>query len=361
MSRLNILITLALLIKIASYAQSQQPAYQVKASSSSESILFYNGLTELGVAEKAGYYNLLVDSALKGKSVDDAVLALKAAILCDKYDLLASEGKSVRLRYHARNTARISSVCPKVIDAGLEAYGRNDYQRALDCFTLYLERYNTSLFVGKNKDRDPYFNSCAFFAVQAAYKSNHANIVDRYMDRALRSADYAEDATLIRLAMLRDNRQNWQDSLHYATVLSDAHHKYPRNNAIFGMMVDHYSDPARSSEFRRMMEGEVFIDKGNQHKWAMLGELYMRDRQWERAIDAFKHAVDIDTVFVEAFFNIGICYYSNGDVAQSTASLEKCRAMDPDRKKVDWAQPLYTIYKELGEEKKARELLPFIK
>ena len=263
MSRLNILITLALLIKIASYAQSQQPAYQVKASSSSESILFYNGLTELGVAEKAGYYNLLVDSALKGKSVDDAVLALKAAILCDKYDLLASEGKSVRLRYHARNTARVSSVCPKVIDAGLEAYGQNDYQRALDCFTLYLERYNTSLFVGKNKDRDPYFNSCAFFAVQAAYKSNHANIVDRYMDRALRSADYAEDATLIRLAMLRDNRQNWQDSLHYATVLSDAHHKYPRNNAIFGMMVDHYSDPARSSEFRRMMEGEVFIDKGN--------------------------------------------------------------------------------------------------
>ena len=361
MQQLSIFLFLVLFNCASALSQTNQAAYKVKQTLPSESILNYVGLPNLSVADKAVFFNLVVDSALRRKGADDVVLALKSAILCDQYDFLASEGKAARLRYHARNIARVSAMCPKVIDAGLEAYGRKDYRRALDCFTLYLERYNTSLFVGRKPEHDSYYNECAFFAVQSAYKNGDKDVASRYMDRALQCSEYAEDATLVHVLLLRDNRRDWQDSLHYVSVLTEAHQKYPSNNSFFSMLVEQYTSPANVSKFKRFMEEEVALDKKSKEKWAMLGELEMREKQWNRAIDAYKKAVVIDSAFVEVIYNIGICYYSKGELSQSAAYLEKCRQLDGERAKVDWAQPLYTIYKELPDEQKARELLPMVK
>lgn len=361
MSRLFILFAMTFLCSMGMGAHPEQAVYVVKITSASEKILAYEGLNGMEAADKAAFYNLLVDSALSKKGGGDMVLALKSAILCDQYDLVASEGQAGRLRFHARNAARMSSVCPKVIDVGLEAYGRKDYLRAIDCFTLYLERYNTSLFVNRSPEKDPYVNQCAFFAVQSAFKAGRNDVAQRYMDRALRSSEYAEDATVIQVSMMGKSRSNWQDSLRYVTALNEAHQKCPKNNALFGMLVTHYSLPANASSFKRFMEGEVMLDKNSREKWAMLGELEMRDKKWDKAVEAYKKALLLDTAFVEVVYNMGVSYYNMGNQKDAIECFEKCRRMDAERKKVGWAHPLYAIYKELGDEEKARELLPFVK
>ena len=361
MLRRLILFAIIYLVSLCVYAQKEQSVYVVKVTSASENILTYNGLVGMKAADKAAFYNLIVDSALNRRGSGDAVLALKSAILCDQYDLVASEGLAGKLRFHARNIARMSSVCPKVIDVGLEAYGRQDYRRAIDCFTLYLERYNTSLYVNRSPEKDPYFNQCAFFAVQSAYKAGRYDIAKLYLDNALRCDDYAEDAVVIQISMLGNSRRTWQDSLRFVTALNEAHQKYPKNNTLFGMLVTHYSSPAYASSFKHFMEGEVLLDKDNREKWAMLGELEMRDRKWEKAITAYQKALYLDTAFVEVVYNMGVSYYNLGDSKKAVDCFEKCRRMDSGRKKVDWVHPLYAIYKESGEEEKARGLLPFLR
>ena len=75
-----------------------------------------------------------------------------------------------------------------------------------------------------------------------------------------------------------------------------------------------------------------------------------RERKWKDAITAYRMASTIDTTFVEAIFNIGICYCAlaqegkNADDARNgMLYLEKTSMLDPNCYTVDWREPLSKV------------------
>ena len=81
----------------------------------------------------------------------------------------------------------------------------------------------------------------------------------------------------------------------------------------------------------------------------------MREQRWNEAIAAYGKAAAIDTTFVEAIFNIGICYCG---LAQETKNvddarngmlfLEKTAGLDPNCYSVDWREPLAKVKAAIG-------------
>ena len=112
----------------------------------------------------------------------------------------------------------------------------------------------------------------------------------------------------------------------------------------------------------------------------------MKQRQWDDAIASYSEVMSRDSVrfAVPVNYNLGICYNAKASEAKdsltdnrgninrkgkeivrelfrkSVVYLEKVRILDPERKKVDWAKPLYQAYYALSKKKKAEELKPLI-
>lgn len=334
--------------------------YRVKLTDKSEEVLRISQSAFPDYLSRMNYYKHVVDSALLIATPDAYVLAMKAAIFCDLYDQLNCGGNPDKLIFHQVNLSQLKTQCAQVIDAGLVAYGKAQYQRACDCFTLYLERTNTSLFAADLKAHDPYFNQCAYYCVQAAYKANDMNTVDRYLEAAQKDGKYGFDARLLKLSLQRDRCVSKQDSMQYLYSLQKTYRQYPREDRIFNMIVQLYMNPTFSTRLRPFLADEVRLDKKNKIKWAMLGEVEMSSGNWDDALSAYRNALQLDSQYVEVLYNMGICYYSKTDYSQAAQMLERCRRYDPDRKRVQWAVPLYKVYYAMKDEEKARELLPLV-
>lgn len=110
----------------------------------------------------------------------------------------------------------------------------------------------------------------------------------------------------------------------------------------------------------------------------------MHAKRWEEAAEAYKTACNIDPHSLPIIYNVGLSLSNQAiDIQQAILNkeralkkedqqkikqtfieaeeyLEKAKAMDPKRKKVDWVTPLYIVYFALGETEKARELEPLV-
>ena len=118
--------------------------------------------------------------------------------------------------------------------------------------------------------------------------------------------------------------------------------------------------------------------------WILKGEIAMHAERWEEAIDAYKHADEIDPSSIPVAYNIGVCLNTIGlstreDVierrkkkenvsdneymkyfSEARIYLERVRAKDPRRNRVDWVGPLHLDYTILNDKIKAEELEPLL-
>lgn len=104
----------------------------------------------------------------------------------------------------------------------------------------------------------------------------------------------------------------------------------------------------------------------------------------EEAVEAYKQADELDPSSIPVAYNIGVClnmralevrdevlkkkakgeFVSNdeylGIIAEARNYLERVRAKDPRRNRVDWIGPLYMDYVMLDDKIKANELEPLV-
>ena len=145
------------------------------------------------------------------------------------------------------------------------------------------------------------------------------------------------------------------------------------------MLMEYYTSPGQEQELGQFVNNELKKDSTNKQLWVLKGETEMKTRMWDDAISSYGKAVAIDSVYIPAIYNIGICYLSKalgmkGDLDssgekgnlrkaarmkvrevffQAQPYLEKAKELDPDMKIVSWAAPLYQVYFVLGEKEKA--------
>ena len=149
---------------------------------------------------------------------------------------------------------------------------------------------------------------------------------------------------------MRQTAKTETDSARFLVALLELHDMAPQNQTYFKMLMEYFASPGHEHEMGLFANDEIKKDSTNKFAWALKGECDMRGQRWSESITAYGKAAAIDTTFVEAIFNIGICYCA---LAQETKNvddarngmlfLEKTASLDPNCYSVDWREPLAKV------------------
>lgn len=298
---------------------------------------------------------------------------VRAAVSCDAYDSKPDRKGRIKPKYRAENQKRVGPLLGKIVEAGLFDYQLKRNAKALNDFELYIESVRSPLFY-KPDSRETDIGRVAYYASLLAYGTKDYAKAERYADEALKDNTFAKDAAEIKVRCMKVNMKTETDSTKYLIALLELHDKAPENMNYFKMLMEYFSAPGHEGEMEQFASDEIRKDSTNKLAWVLKGETRMRRHSWDEAISAYKRVVRIDSVFVEALYNIGICYSSKaietkdslaeaktlseenvqrvkGDFEEARTYLERVSMLDPQREQVDWTIPLYQVYYVLDDER----------
>ena len=324
------------------------------------------------------FLNATDDSSFYYSTAMDAV---KTAVLCDFYDSKPDERGLSKPQFRMSNAKRISPIRDRLVEGGLFYYNHRRNAEAMKAFELYIETADKPLF----KETGQELGLVTYYAGLLAYGMKDYVKAEYYADLALRNPGYAREAAELKINCMKDKLVSKSDSDRYIKTLTELHKQAPENNNYFSMLMDYYTSPGQQEGLERFVKTELQRDSTNQTLWMLQGETEMKHRDWDQAIMSYKRSVAIDSTLVPSLYNIGICFCSKAVAmkdslvdnrgrltkparvkirsvfAAALPYLERARRLDPDRKTVDWAAPLYQIYFVLEDKNKTAQLKPLLR
>ena len=372
-------------------AQMLTPA--LTSSETLDKAAAWNLMTDIQFEKFSTIQNENVQNQMNQKAVPFDTLAmntacyeaLKAAVECDKYDVLPNEKGKVKIRFRQANQQRMQNVRLNLINAGLYDYNHKNLDGALEKWALYLDSPADELFTGfaavADLSQDTYRSEIAYYAGLVAYQKKDYVNAEKYAKMAAEDPAKAAEANEIMLFSKKETLKTKEDSLAYVAMVKDLHKANPEEERYFNLLMEYYTRSDDQKAMAAWAEEEITINPENKMAWALTGQVHMNNREWDPAIEAYKKAIEIDNDFIQCIFNAGVCLNgkaidlkdqladkNTGGLTKANADkvkeilneaksfLERSKELDPDREKVNWAYPLYQIYYSIGDKAKSDEM-----
>lgn len=323
-------------------------------------------------------YVQVSDSLVMYRSVVDAI---KLGQECDKYDAMPDITGQVKCQYRERNSLLLKAMRRLIIDAGLYFYKKNNKEEALNAFETYIYSADSPLFSLKHPEIDNFLNEAIFYSAVIAYKLGDYTKTRKFSEMLIDKDEYARDAVELQVLCLKQEMQTKEDSIRYCNIVKSMHENDYDNDLYYSMLLEYYSSLKNDREYISFLQSEIGKSPKRIENYILLGDAYMKQNKWDEAISYYNEVLIRDTInIIPIYYNIGICYNSKaiamkdsltneyGNIpkkyrhvireyfTESVNFLTKVSYLDPERKKVDWAVPLYIAYYALSEKKKAADL-----
>ena len=323
-------------------------------------------------------YVQVSDSLIMYRSVVDAI---KLGQECDKYDAMPDITGQVKCQYRERNSLLLKAMRRLIIDAGLYFYKKNNKEEALNAFETYIYSADSPLFSLKHPEIDNFLNEAIFYSAVIAYKLGDYTKTRKFSEMLIDKDEYARDAVELQVLCLKQEMQTKEDSIRYCNIVKSMHENDYDNDLYYSMLLEYYSSLKNDIEYISFLQSEIGKSPKRIENYILLGDAYMKQNKWDEAISYYNEVLIRDTInIIPIYYNIGICYNSKaiamkdsltneyGNIpkkyrhvireyfVESVRFLTKVSCLDPERKKVDWAVPLYIAYYALSEKKKAADL-----
>lgn len=312
------------------------------------------------------YYNTLRD-------------VISTAVECADFDTKSNSRGKQKPAYLHHLRHKTADLREHLVDGGLYFYRHNRNDEALNLFDLYISSAASPLYADHPLNAGVYL-----FAARSAYEQKDYGRANDYADKALYEPDYARRAANIKVNCMRHTMTTAADSSKYVVALLALHAQDPADAEYMSLLMQYFMSPGHEEEMVQFANDEVRKYPDSKHVWEFKGEAEMLKGRWNDAVKAFQRAIRIDSLYVPAIYNIGICVSS--DAQQQKDSLEKdhkylkkdevellrgmfsrsaeylfrARRLDPRQNVVAWAAPLYQVLFALND-KRMDEVKPLIK
>ena len=308
------------------------------------------------------------------------VEAMRCALQSDSLDHLPDKKGRINPRWEEENASRIVSLHPLLINAGI-FFSRTHYpQMGVDALKLYLSSSSHPAL----KDEIDESGVAYYYLSTIYFQSRGFHQADHYADMAMEYDELAVPAAEMKARCMHETMLTEADSLRYLAVLRALYTADPTNKTYFGWIMKFYDHPTKKFNLDQFIDHELEQNPHAVTPWLLKGEIAMHNRQWMEAVEAYRAADAIDDMSIPVVYNIGLCLTyeahhreqmsGSDDVEPPTDGLsvdffwqeacrylERVRAMDPRRNKVDWVTPLYAVYVKLGKTTEAERLQPLVK
>lgn len=309
--------------------------------------------------------------------VDGVEYSLK----CDEFDRMPNRKGKVEPKFEEENRRRLALLHPMLIDAG-KYFSKSVYtkQEGMDALKLYLTTRMSTLV----KDNADESGVASYYLSYYYLKAHNLLKADEYADSAMQYDETAQAAAEIKAQCMHDKMVNEEDSLRYLSVIQKLYRADPTNETYFAWIMKFYQNPTRKFNIEDFIDKMLEENTSSTVPWILKGEIAMHAERWEEAIDAYKQADEIDPGSIPVAYNIGVCLNTVGMAVRDSVAarkkkgelvsdkefldyfseartyLERVRAKDPRRNRVDWVGPLYLDYTLLNDKIKAEELEPLV-
>ena len=358
-------------------------------------LVFLNSILVVSAQEdarkQADRYNRLAkdnEAKVDERSIRDSVLYYNAiyndvnySLKSDEFDRMPNRRNKVQPKLEEDNKMRLNRLYPILIDAGKYlAKQDNTRSQGIDALNLYLSARKSPLLVGSVDESGVASYYLAYYYLKAKdYK--HA---DQYANEALKYDETAKAAADVKAECMYEQMTCEIDSVKYLAVLKHLYNTDPTNEKYFSWIMRFYQKPTAKFNLEDFVDGRLEENANSPIPWILKGEIAMHAERWEEAVDAYKQADELDPTRIPLIYNIGVCLNQlgmqmrdsvmaqkkKGEIVSETLYtrffaearnyLERVRAKDPRRNKVDWVGPLYMDYTILDDKIKANELEPML-
>ena len=295
---------------------------------------------------------------------------------CDDLAQIPDSKGKVRNKFRKANAQYVYNERSNLVNGGyyyMSSEKEADRRKAIDFFDAYIESGLHPILENYYSSRqDTLIPNVAYFACLTALKVSDYELVSRFASYALNSAEYAQYAMeLICTASLQQG-----DTLKYMESLREGMQRYPDDRFFFANLVDLYLKTDRIEEAMSVTDEVLTQNPHNAYNLYVKGYLFQSQEKYDEAIDTYKQAISVDSVYAEAYSGIGLVYCIKAQDYSAEASTdinsadyqrdqeilkdyyteaknayEKARELRPDQKEL-WLNGLYRVYYNLnmGEE-----------
>ncbi len=278
------------------------------------------------------------------------------------------KGCNMILKYHSN-----------LLNGGKFLLKRGNVKEAFQHFDVYLSLPDAPMMASHpTLKTDSQLSKVAYWATISAYNAKQPANALKYIDHAIAGAD-----SLLRISLTEYKAQCFAqtgDNQGYVQVLKQGVSLYPSRDYFYLNLMAHYLQTDSISAALALSDSMLVSQGERAIYWFGKCQAHERRCEYEDVVTCADRTLNLDTTFVDAYYNKGIALLNqatafsktmNSDVRSAKAKrdrvklndlymqartpLELLRVLRPDDKQ-RWGLPLYTIYLNLNLGKEFSEI-----
>lgn len=281
----------------------------------------------------------------------------------DSIDVMPDKKGIVSPVYRRSHSNYLNQYRANLFGGGAYFIKKQNYKEAYKFFDAYLECANQPLFSEYDyTTKDARMPEAAYWAVFCGYKNGLVEVVDKYINIALR--DSTREAYLLQYRA--ESYLIKKDSAGYRKTLEEGFSKYPDHVYYFPHLAICYAKEGRDMDLLAISNKALELNPKNPVALVAASTAYLNLGQYDECIVASDKALAQNDSLQSAYLNAGLAYYNQAQplakkrilkkadrtklseiYRKALPYLEKYRSLAPDDSH-NWAHPLYDIYLNLN-------------
>ncbi len=301
--------------------------------------------------------------------LNEAYNAFQTAIKLQEEEELSFFQRIFRSNQERRLQNAFDRLYGQFINDAVVKYERDDFSQAYNSFSKAIDVADSPFYL------EPLDENIVFNTGFVATLAGNVEEALKYYNRA-REMDYDDVSLYI---LISDSYLQLGDSLRAENVLQEGFEKFPAENSILVELVNFYLESGKSEDALEYLQLAKEQEPDNPTFHYAEGTLYERLNEPQKAVEAYKAAIEIEPDFFEANFNLGVYYYNQAvnllqeaqditdnveyekardaaydEMAYALPYLERAHKSQPDN--IDTMETLRIIYYRLDREEELREM-----
>ena len=236
-----------------------------------------------------------------------------------EYDQRPNAKGKVKPKYTKDMKSILSANHVYYINAGAYYFDKEEYQKAYDAFEQYLKIKELPMFADtKVAEKDSNFMTVQFYAAVAATQLKNSELAIAALERA-KNTDYRANDVYQYLCY---EYEQAKDTVNLEKTLEEGMAKFPDEPYYLMSLINAYIYSNRNEKAIEYLNTAISKDSQNPQLYDVMGRVYetgMKD--YAKAEEYFKKALEINPDYVESISNLGRVYYNQGVNKQGEANM----------------------------------------
>ena len=234
-------------------------------------------------------------------------------------DQLPNEKGKIKPKYSKDIKSILGADHVYFFNGGAYYFDQKDYKKAYDFFNQYLEISELPMFEGtQTAEKDSTFMTVQFYAAVAATQLQDSPIAIKALERA-KSSDFRQNDVYQYLSY---EYKQAGDSVNYVKTLEEGYAKFPNEEFFLMSLIDAYIQSSQNEKAISYLNTAIAQKPSDSQLYHALGIVYETGiKDYAKAEETFKKALEVNPESVESMSALGRIYYNQAVNKQGEANM----------------------------------------